>query len=178
MAKSHGKNKGRTDAPGGFAGIPRIVLKHPDYQGLSGGAVKLLIELASQFKGNNNGNLTVAFSILKKRGFNSKSTIARSVKELLSANIIIQTREGRFTNPGGVCNLYALSWLAIDECPGKSLTASPTVTPPRKFSLEFNKTPGPETGPGSVQKQGRCQRRDGRGQYSSVQKQGRLTVVT
>ncbi|MBR9909678.1 MAG: hypothetical protein GYB33_04905 [Gammaproteobacteria bacterium] len=150
----------------------------PDYKGLSGGAVKLLIELASQFNGGNNGDLTTAYSILKKRGFSSKNSISRAKDELLTADMILQTREGRFINPGGTCALYALTWQAIDECPGKNLTVKPTSTPPRKFSMENNKTPRPEIGPDSVQKRGRQQARDDGGRYSSVQKPGRLTVVT
>ncbi len=178
MGNSRSKSKGRSDAPGGFAGIPRVVLDHRDYQNLSGGAVKLLVELASQYKGSNNGNLTTAYTILKKRGFKSKGAIARATKELLEARLIMLAREGRFTNPGGVCALYALCWYAIDDCPGKNLSIEPTATPPRKFSLENNKTPGPQHGLGSVHKQGRQTGRDDKGRFLSVHKQGRLTVVT
>ena len=178
MSKSHGKNKGRCDAPGGFAGIPRCVVSHSAYQQLSGGAIKLLVELASQFKGRNNGDLTTAYSVLKKRGFNSKDTISRSTKELLAAGIIIQTRDGRFTNPGGMCSLYALAWQAIDECPSKNLEVSPTATPPRKFSIENKKRPRPETGLGPSLKSGRQRSRDSNGRYSSALKPGRLMVVS
>jgi hypothetical protein len=119
------------------------VLRHPDYQNLSGNAVKLLVELASQYKGANNGDLTVALNTLKDRGF-SKNTITRRIEELLLSGLVIKTREGRFTNPGGVCALYALAWHAIDECPGKDLTVAPTNTPPRKFSMELSKCPSPK----------------------------------
>ena len=170
--------KGRKDAPGGFAGIPRIVMKHPDYQNLSGGAVKLLVELASQFKGKNNGDLTTAFSVLRQRGFNSKATITRTAKELLDAGMITQTREGRFTNPGGICALYAVTWCNINECEGKNLTIRPTTTPMRKFSIEINEIPRPEAGQGSYQKRGRERSRDSKGRYSSDQKLGRLALAT
>ncbi|VUD41041.1 hypothetical protein TDB9533_00405 [Thalassocella blandensis] len=69
---SRQKSKGRSDSNGGFAGIPRIVLKHSHYQNLSGGAVKLLVELASQFRGKNNGDFTVAYGVLKKKGVQLK----------------------------------------------------------------------------------------------------------
>lgn len=177
MSNSRRSSKGRVDAPGGFAGIPRIVMKHMDYQGLSGTAVKLLLELSGQFKGANNGDLTTAFSILKNRGFRSKATLSRSIKELLQARMIVLTREGRFINPGGRCALYALTWTAIDECPGKDLSIQPTITPHRKFSLELNKNPGPETGQGSSSERGRQRQRDSKGRYSSSSKRGRLWVV-
>jgi len=86
-------------------------------------------------------------------------------------------REGRFSNPHGVCALYALSWQPIDECNGKLEIAS-TNTPPRKFSLENNKNPRPTIGHGSTSKQGRERERTPQGKYSSTSKQGRLTVVT
>ena len=170
--------KGRVDAPGGFAGIPRVVMKHPDYQSLSGGAVKLLLELSSQFKGKNNGDPTTAHSVVGNRGCGAKDTVKANTQKLIDAGMIIQTREGRFTNPGGRCALYALTWLAIDECPGKDLSVSPTSTPPRKFSLKINKNPCPETRHGSSQKLGRQNQRDAKGRYSSPQKLGRLRVVT
>lgn len=174
MAKSS-KDKGRF--PNSFAGIPRVVMDNPDYINLSGNAIKLLNELARQYRGKNNGDLTVAYSLLKHRGFNSKGMIARKKDELLKAGIIIKTREGRFINPGGTCDLFALSWQSIDECDGK-LEIKPTITPPRKFSLENNKTPSPQIGLGSSSKQGRQRPRNDKGRYSSSSKQGRLVVVT
>ena len=174
MTGSYSKSKGRTDAPGGFAGIPRIVMDHQDYIGLSGGAVKLLNELARQYRGKNNGNLTAAPSVIQPRGCGAKATINRCIKELIAANMIIQTREGRFINPGAQCALYAITWQAIDECPSKDLTVKPTTTPIRKFSLEKNnKNPSPRSGLSSGQKLGRERLRDTKGRYQSVQKLAR-----
>ena len=136
MANSYGKNKGRNKLPGGFAGIPRIVLKNQDYINLPSTAKVLLVELAFQYRGHNNGDLTTAWGVLNKRGFKSKATLSRATKALLDANLIIQTRKGIFMNPGSKCSLYALTWLAIDECPGKRLEINQTSTPPRKFSFE------------------------------------------
>jgi len=169
--------KGKHAIKGGFSGIPRIVMDHPDYINLSGNAVKLLNELARQYRGNNNGDLTTAYSLLKDRGFKSKGTIERNRNELLKAELIIKTREGRFTNPHGVCALYALSWQPIDECKNK-LEVSPTTTPPRKFSLENTKNPRPTIGHGATSKQGRQRQKDSQGRYTSTSKQGRLTVAT
>lgn len=128
--------KGRNNAPGGFAGIPRVVMETDDFQQLSYKSQALLIQLAYQYRGNNNGDLTVAFSILKKRGWKREATISNAVKELLDAKLILKTREGRFINPGARCALYALTWKPVDECTGKELELSPTITPPRKFSCE------------------------------------------
>ena len=122
-----------------FAGIPRIVMETEDFRQLPGNAVQLLLVLAHQYRGGNNGDLTAAFSVMRKWGFNSKTTLTNARRALERAKMIIKTRTGRFMNPGGVCHLYALAWHNIDECPGKNLEVAPTSTPWRRFSLEKNK---------------------------------------
>jgi len=170
------RNKKAHHFSGGFAGIPRIVMDSPDYINLSGNAVKLLNILAYQYKGSNNGDLTVAQSVLKSKGLKNKTTIARCRDELIEANLIMVTRQGQFTNPKGCCSLYALTWQPINECDGK-LEVKETRLAPRIFSLEKNKTPSPESGLDSPQKLGRKQTRNKKGQFNSSQKLGRLTVV-
>lgn len=159
-----------------FAGIPHTVMESDSYKQLGGSAVKLLLELARQYNGRNNGDLTTALSLLKLRGFSSSTTVKKAKQELLDADLIIETRTGIFTNPGGRCALYALTWQPIDECPGKNLEVKPTSTPPRKFSMETIKTPEPVSGDSSNQKLDRQRRRDERGRYSSDQKRVRLVV--
>ncbi|NVJ48576.1 MAG: hypothetical protein HWE07_15685 [Cytophagia bacterium] len=127
--------KGRFASPsGGFANLPRVVLASADYVQLSFSAKALLVELAQQYRGSNNGDLTAAEHILKKRGFRSKTTILKAINELIRFNLVVKTRQGKFLNPGGVCSLYALTWLPIDECNGKH-DMKPTIGPYRKFRL-------------------------------------------
>ena len=91
-----------------------------DYKNLGGSAVKLLLALAYQYRGNNNGDLTAAFTVMRDQfGFRSPVTLARAIKALLGANLIKQTRIHQFMNPGRKCALYALTWQPIDECDGK-----------------------------------------------------------
>jgi hypothetical protein len=106
----------------------------PDYTNLSSNAIRLLVELAYSYKGGNNGDLCPAWTLMKERGFRSKATLTRVIKELVAAEMIMLTRQGQFIrNKAG---LYALTWASIDECSGKYLDESPTRTPPRNFSLE------------------------------------------
>ena len=117
-----------------FAGIPRLVMECPDYTNLSSNAIRLLVELAYSYKGGNNGDLCPSWTLMKERGFRSKATLTRVIKELVAAEMIMLTRQGQFIrNRAG---LYALTWASIDECAGKQLDESPTRTPPRNFSLE------------------------------------------
>jgi hypothetical protein len=134
MAKMN--NKGRNHNKGRFAGIPISVMNTQDYKDLPYTAKALLIELAYQYRYANNGDLTVAFSVLKKRGWKREATISTAIKKLLKANLITKTRQGYFRNPKSRCALYALNWHPIDDCRGKDLEIKPTITAPRKFSLE------------------------------------------
>ncbi len=107
-------------------------MRHPDYIDLPACAKVLLFELAFQYRGHNNGDLHIAWSLMKDRGFNSPVTLNKAKKALLAANLIVCTREGQFMNPGGTCSLYALTWLPIDECKGKH-QLQPTTVPIRRF---------------------------------------------
>jgi hypothetical protein len=128
MSLKRSKIKFRQNS-GSFLAIPHVVLENEDFINLSPRAIKLLFDIASQFRGTNNGDLCAAFSIMEKRGWKSKSLLANSLKELLDKNFILLTRQGGRKIP----NLYALTWKAIDECGGK-LDVSSTRLAPRSFS--------------------------------------------
>ncbi len=120
---------------GQFLALPSVVLNCEDFKNLSGSATKLLIMLGEQYRGHNNGDLSAPFSKARLWGIRSQQTLAKALKELLSARLIVKTREGYFLNPGRKCALYALTWHPIDECGGK-LDVLATTTAPRQFSLE------------------------------------------
>lgn len=148
---SRGKFKARKEKRR-FLALPHIVIDCPEFAELSGNAVKLLIQLCFQYNGRNNGDFSAAFEPMKKRGWNSKTTLRKCLGELEEAGFIVKTREGRFLNPGGQCALYAITWQPIDEIPGKNLEVGPTSTPYRSFSPMLRDSPRPESGKGSVQK--------------------------
>ena len=94
-----------------FVGIVRSVFDSPDFTALSPFACKLLLELAGQYRGDNNGNLTVAWSIVSKRGWRSRTTLYRAKKELIEAGFAYVTRKGHMPS---VCELLALTWFPLD----------------------------------------------------------------
>ena len=94
-----------------FVGIVRSVFESPAFMALSPYACKLLLELAGQYRGDNNGNLTVAWSIVHKRGWRSKTTLWRVKKELIEAGFIYVTRKGHMPS---TCELIALTWFPLD----------------------------------------------------------------
>ena len=78
----------------GFTGIVHSVFESPAFTALSPHACKLLLELAGQYRGKNNGNLTVAWSVVSKRGWRSRSTLWRCKAELIKAGFVYVTRKG------------------------------------------------------------------------------------
>ena len=107
---SRSKHKG-TKYSEPFVGIVRSVFESPAFMALSSYACKLLLELAGQYRGDNNGNLTVAWSIVHKRGWRSKTTLWRVKKELIEAGFVYVTRKGHMPS---TCELLALTWFPLD----------------------------------------------------------------
>lgn len=101
--------------PGGFSALPHCLLASQVYIGLSAHAVKLLNDLLAQFKGFNNGDLCLAWTIMEKRGWKSRDTLNKARQELLDCELILISRHGDRKR----ATLYALTFFAIDECGGK-----------------------------------------------------------
>jgi hypothetical protein len=110
---------------GGYVPFPHIVFRSHGYTKLSAYAVKLLNDLLSQYYGSNNGDFQAAFSLMRKRGWKSKGTLNRAIKELIESGFVEVSRQGGRNK----CSLYAVTFYAIDECKGKldiSATNAPT----------------------------------------------------
>ncbi|MBU2887471.1 hypothetical protein KO507_17030 [Gilvimarinus agarilyticus] len=127
----------RKSGSGHYAGIPDPVIESDSFRQLSGNAVRLLVLFAYQYRGSNNGDLSAPLSFTENWGIKSSATLARTLKELIDARLIIKTRDPTRdrSSPYGQCALYALTWQNIDECKGKH-DCKPTRIPIRKFSLE------------------------------------------
>jgi hypothetical protein len=94
-----------------FVGIVRSVFESTAFTALSPHACKLLLELAGQYRGDNNGDLTVAWSVVSKRGWRSRTTLWRVKSELIEAGFVYVTRKGRMPS---TCELLALTWFPLD----------------------------------------------------------------
>lgn len=123
MGKSTPNAKGRKKcAP--FARLPHAVMAHSNFINLTNRAKVLLLDLLYQYRGSNNGDLTVAMKIMSKRGWTSKDQLHKAKIELLEKGWIVETRKGGRNIP----TLYALTFFGIDECRGK-LDRSPNPKP-------------------------------------------------
>lgn len=122
--RSRLKVKGRREG-GSFVLLPHAVMDSSNWRRCSATAIKLLCDLARQYNGRNNGDLTAALSTLRARGWSSPETLTNAYRELLHYGLILLTRQGGLH----ACSLYALTWQPIDECGGK-LDCSATSVPP------------------------------------------------
>jgi|LauGreDrversion4_2_1035121.scaffolds.fasta_scaffold3067143_1 hypothetical protein len=75
-----------------YAGIPHAALDSVAYQGATMSARCLLMELARQHNGSNNGHLQPSQKYLFKRGWKSADTIFRAKEELIRRRLVILTR--------------------------------------------------------------------------------------
>jgi len=125
--RSRAKQKGRAEK-GSFFALPHNILESDEYVMLSAIGVKLLIDLCSQYRGKNNGDLCLAWKIMERRGWRSRDTLLRAQYELEEKGWIERTRQGGRNK----ANLFALSWLGIDECKGK-LDVRASVSPSNKW---------------------------------------------
>lgn len=106
-----------------FLAVPYAMLKSDAYRTLSAHAIKLLFDLAAQYRGKNNGDLTATWRIMQPLNWRSRQTLERALRELQEHGLIERTRQGGRHQ----CNLYALTWKAIDDCKGKLEVAASHV---------------------------------------------------
>ena len=122
MARNREKFKNRK-IEGGFCAIPHAVIESSNWKNASGNALKLLTTMVKAYNGKNNGDLSAAFSQMKKYGWVSQATLDWGLKELLHYGFIEKTRQGDLTKKP---SLYALTWLAIDQLGEKLELCRPT----------------------------------------------------
>jgi hypothetical protein len=104
MKKERYKDAKDKRPPGGFVPLPHIVVRSAQWAALSPFAVKLLVELLGQYSGNNNGNLTTAWTVLRPRGWKSKATLSKAIDELESRAWIQRTSAATALEPNSsVC---------------------------------------------------------------------------
>lgn len=99
----------------GFMALPHAVANSPNWLKLSPYAVKLFIDLYVQYKGRNNGDLCATWKFMAPRGWKSKETLQKALRELEHFGMIIRSRQGGRKN----ATLYAVTFKDIDDCQGK-----------------------------------------------------------
>lgn len=106
---------GATRDAGGFVAIPWSVLDSDAYAGVSAYAKVLLIEIARQLRGDNNGALLCSRAYMATRGWNSSDMLTKSKRELIAAGLIYETVIGQRPNKAA---WYAVTWMGLDKLCG------------------------------------------------------------
>lgn len=106
-----------------FVVLPHVVLDSPAYRRASHTARSLLVDVALQLNGANNGRLVVCARYMEPRGWKSKDTIWRAVRELVDLGLLVETRKGRRPN---VAAWFAVTWTSLQVVDGLDID-------PKKF---------------------------------------------
>jgi hypothetical protein len=139
---------------GGFAALPWVVLDSKAFQEAGYASRCLLMELARQLNGSNNGHLQLTHSWLAPRGWSSDQTIQASKIELQHLGLIQQTRQG---GKGIGASRFAVTWLVISNFQGleigpqdfrrSAFMRHPLVAPPKENHRSiFRSDPTPKSG--------------------------------
>ncbi|MDI5987028.1 helix-turn-helix domain-containing protein [Halomonas sp. M4R5S39] len=123
----------KTKWQGGYLALPKVVMEDDDFRSLPPSSLKVLMALACQYNGKNNGDLSATHSTMKAWGGMSHTTLGKALKHLQERRLVVKTRDALIGREGARCALYALSWQPIDPCDGK-LDVPDTNTPPRRWS--------------------------------------------
>lgn len=118
MAKrNRGRTKGRFEEGEYFAAIPNEVLESEAYRALPDYAARVLIAIAGNYSGINNGNLSLTREQGRKRGVKSAWHVPAGLDLLMRTGLLKRTREGKNRDGHYLCSLYALAWKDINPTP-------------------------------------------------------------
>ena len=125
------------------------IIDSQQFARIPGSKLKMLIDLARQFNGRNNGNFDISKIRLR---WNSRDTTGTALTWLVNHGWIIKTKQGGL---GMGPDLFAVTWWPIDECKGKHDFPAETVA----SHLWAKKTPArisvlavPEIGTSEIEK--------------------------
>jgi hypothetical protein len=134
------RRRGRDDKRerGAFLALPHLVLDSPNYRDLGHTARSLLIDIARQYNGNNNGRLVACAKYLRPLGWRSADVVNRAKKELIASDLLLETRMGWRPNRAA---WYALTWFDLD------IAAGLDINPERYRKGAYLRSPIPSDGP-------------------------------
>jgi hypothetical protein len=124
MSRKSSRHAGKSGRdPGGFVAIPWSVLDSAAYRALSMHARVLLVEIARQLRGDNNGSLLCSRAYMAPRGWTSSDMLTKAKRELLAAGFLHETVIGQRPNKA---SWYAVTWQTLDKLNGFDQGAAET----------------------------------------------------
>lgn len=119
-----------------YAMIPVEVMASAAMLSLPNFARWVLMAIAAQYRGNNNGDLALTWKIARAFGIGSKEHLVQALAFLLERGLIVKTRQGGKRPLGPT--LYAITWKPIDDITDKSgnrkIDIGPTVVPSNEWA--------------------------------------------
>lgn len=110
---------------GGFLPLRMDLLQSEALATLGPHACKLLLDLCSGWRLGRNGAMNASWAWARERGWRSKATLFAALAELEESGLIVRTRQGGMHKT----SMFALGWLAVDDCPDLHLDMRPTTGP-------------------------------------------------
>lgn len=121
-----------------FSVVRHDLVNSEEYFRLSNRAKALLLDLIGRYNRLNNGDISIAYSQMKKRGWSSETTLRSAIKDLIDARFILLSRQG---GRNKTCSLYALTFFPINEIRDKNnklkIDLAPTRRPPDYWKDEY-----------------------------------------
>lgn len=96
MPKHRRTNADGRSAPDQYMALPYTMVHSDAWRALSGGALKVLIELYSRYNGRNNGALCLSYADASKKLALGHATIKRAFDELRSKGFIQLVKQGHW----------------------------------------------------------------------------------
>lgn len=103
------------DPNGAHARLYHNQLKKPAWIALSSSAIRLYVDLRLKLTSFNNGNIEAVFSELRHRGWKSKTTLHKALRELEALGFIEKTRMGGIASMSRICNLFRFTDIDCHE---------------------------------------------------------------
>lgn len=110
MSRKHPRRK---TTSGRFAMLPLYVLQSPAVQTLDHPTFRVLVLLAAEYMGTNNGALGITANQAFAQGIRSHHTLYKALRELRTRGLIKITCNASRNPPRPT--MHALTWLAVDD---------------------------------------------------------------
>lgn len=123
------------DSKGRHVRIYCDLLDSPAWYALSKTSRSLFVDLRSFVGPTNNGDISAALSLMRKKGWNSSSTLADALFELQALGFIAKTRNTVGVENGSrVCCLYRFTDLSTYAFPKLGIEAHPETHDYRRYA--------------------------------------------
>lgn len=96
---------------GNFVALPHVVLDSPGWRQASHTARSLLVDIARQYKGDNNGKLVATPSALQQYGWKSPTVLTHARRELIACGLLVEVRAGGKNR----ASWFALTWYDLHQ---------------------------------------------------------------